>query len=493
MAHRSEQVRQQLFLGVDLGTTSLKVGVFSATGEIKAFARCEYELESPHPGWVEQSASTWWHALRSSLQQVLKEVAADDIAALSVVGQGPTLVCVDEHGSPLYPAITWADRRSVREAAWLSEVLGDSQVNVEFDILPRVLWIRNHEPTLFDKVRWFFQAYDYLTFALTGRAVTINPLRELPPWTEERLRGAELGTSRFPPVTVDLGTPIGHLSPAGARATGLSTDTLVVAGTVDAFAHWVGAGLESPGSLCDICGTSEGVSLAWPEHLHDPHFRVFSLPSPLGGGWIAGGSMSNGGLLLDWAIRSLYQGKKSREEVLDAVAGIPPGAARLLALPYFLGERTPIFDAAARGCFFGVTADHTAAHFSRALLEGVAFGIRQVIEILEGIGGEVREIIVTGGGSQATIWNQIKADVTNRPVQVPVVHDSGVLGAAVLAHSGAEKRSLKAVARDMVRYKEVISPVTAAAREYDRIYPLFGRLYQDLRGAYRRLAEEAAS
>jgi len=475
-----------LYLGVDLGTSQLKLGVVDTNGRLLAEGRAPYPLASPRPGWAEQDADMWWGAFTTSLAQVGQQVDLQLVDSVCVVAQSPTIVPVGADHQAVGPAITWADRRASAEAQWLGEQLGTT-VRVEFEALPRILWLKRHEPQAFASTRWFLQAYDYLPMRLTGRPVTIFPHDRLRQWTPERLDAAGLERNRFPDESMGPGTVIGPLLPAVAADLGLRADCLVVSGTVDAFAHWVGVDMTRPGQLCNVGGTSEGVSLFWPEPLKDAQFRVFGIPSPFNSGWMVGGSMSNGGSVLDWAARSLHGGAQ-RSAVLQAVAEVKAGAGGLVALPYLLGERTPIYDADARGVVLGLSSHHGPEHLSRALLEGVAFGLRHIIEVVEELGASVDEITVTGGTSRAPLWNRIKAAATGKPVRVPEVKDSGVLGAAILACSAATGRPLAEVARAMVRYEGVIEPDQDDAATYDLIYPLFRDLYEHVKEPFQRLA-----
>ncbi len=480
--------RDDLYLGVDLGTTALKLGVFDAAGECFGLGQAGYQLHTPMTGWAEQDANAWWDGFLASLQQIRSEVDLSRVRAISVAAQSPTVVPVAADGTALRPAITWADRRAALEARWLTERFGRGQVNVDFEALPRIVWVRNHEPEVYQQTRWFMQAVDYLPFRLTGRAVTVRPIDGIEPWTSEQLSSAELDLDRFPDVMLSPGDLIGHVEPGMAAQLGLAPDVMVVGGIVDAFAHWIGVDLSRAGTLCNIGGTSEGASLAWDGPLDDPRHRVFGIPSPFGSGWVVGGAMSNSGGLLDWAVRQLGC-NGSRESFLRDMEACPAGAAGLLALPYFMGERTPIYDPNARGVFLGLRHDHTGAHMGRALLESVAFGLRRVTDVLSEVGGEVREIVATGGTANAQLWNHIKADVTGLPVKVAAMKSSGVLGAAILARAAATGDSLSKVSKEMVSYTEVIEPNEKNRAVYDDIYPHFLELYESLRGTFASLAE----
>lgn len=482
-----------LVLGVDLGTTGFKAGAFDAEGHLVAAGKVEYALDRPRVAWAEQPAERWWEAFELVLSQIRENVDTRLIRAISVAGQSPTVVPVGPDGAALRPAITWADRRAVAQAAWMTETLGAGFVSIEFESLPRILWIRDNEPEVFGRTAAFLQSYEYLAFRLTGAAVTIEPLDGLPSWTDDRLERLGLERTRFPARTVGAGRVIGTVRPAVAEAIGLHPEAQVVSGTVDAFAHWIGVNLSSHGQLSNIGGTSEGVAFASDAPLTDPRHRVFRMRSPFGAGWVIGGAMSNSGGLLDWAVAKLGGPRADHDSVLAAIARVRPGSEGLIALPYFRGERTPIYDANARGCFFGVTAEHGPEHLGRALLEGVAFGLRQVVGILSDIGGDVERVVISGGTARAAAWNRIKADVLGKPVHVPSVTDSGVLGAAILARAAVSDEPLSHVAQRMVHDREVIEPDAKNTAVYDQTYPLFLELYERLKEPYRRLAELSPS
>lgn len=475
-----------LYLGVDLGTSSLKLGVFDPSGAELAGGRATYPLLSARPGWAEQNADDWWRAFEDALAQARRTVDLARVRAVCVVAQSPTIVPVDAAGRATGPAITWADRRATAEAAWLGEKVG-TPVRVEFEALPRIMWLKRNEPDVYERTATFLQAYDYLPFRLTGSPITAYPHPRLRQWTPERLQAAELDQAKFPATAVPPGVIAGQVAPRVGAELGLAPDCVVASGTVDAFAHWIGVDATEQGRLCNIGGTSEGVSLCWPDPLPDPRFRVFGIPSPFGSGWLVGGSMSNGGSALDWALAAWHPGV-DREAALGAVASLPPGAEGLVMLPYLLGERTPVYSADARGALVGLGSQHRGEHVTRAVLEGVAFGIRGVIDVLEELGASVGSLATSGGTARVGVWNQIKADVTGRPVLVPRVKDSGVMGAAILAKAADTGAPLADVARALVRFERAYEPNQADAAVYDDLYPVFQGLYPALTGAFDRLA-----
>lgn len=477
-----------LVLGVDLGTTGFKAGAFDESGRLVASGGTSYALDQPHETWAEQPAERWWEAFTTVLEQIRKRVDTRRIGALAVVSHSPTIVPVGADGRSLRPAITWADRRATEQVARMAETLGAGNVNIEFDSLPRVLWIRDEEPAIYSDTAIFLHPNEYLTYRLTGLAVTVEPLAGLAPWTDERIAGIGLERAKFPASLVGLGRPVGTVAPVVASELGLSKETVVVSGTVDAFGHWIGVNLSGAGDFSNIGGTSEGFAYAADAALVDPLFRIFGMHSPFGTGWVMGGASSNSGGLLDWTVARLFGRGATHAAVLAELATAPAGSGGLLALPYFRGERTPVYDSDARGCFFGLTHRHGTTHMGRALLEGVAFGLRQVISLVEELGGVVGRITVSGGTARADLWNRVKADVTGRPVHVPVVTDSGVLGAAILARAATSGEDLRTVAARMVHEREVIDPDPKNTVVYDQLYPLFRDLYEHLKEPYRHLA-----
>lgn len=474
------------YIGVDLGTTQLKVALFDADGRMLRTASERYPLESPVPDAAEQDAARWWQALCVCLHRIKTgteragDTAWERIGGIAVAGQGPTVVAVDDKGEPLRPALTWADRRCQAEA----EELG---VHAGYSALARVLWIARHDQDVYRRTRFYFESYDYLAYRLTGEPVTISSLPGLEPWTDEQIGQAGLDRDKFPDRHELLGAVIGPVTPSAAEQTGLPTGTPVVTGTVDAFAHWLGIGMTVPGRMCDIGGTSEGLGLMWNEPLTDYENGVYPLPNPAGEGWICGGSMSNGGSVLAWFRNSFYEPDTPFEDVLEEIAQVPAGAGGLVALPYLMGERTPVSDPLARACFFGVGREHGRAHFGRAALEGVAFGMRQVVEALVAAGGQVDHVVASGGATRSRLWTQIKADVLGRPVHIPRVTESGLLGAAILARAAVTAQPVTAVIDAMVALTERFEPDPERHALYDRLYPTYAALYSALKDEFRRL------
>jgi xylulokinase len=477
-----------IVLGADLGSTALKVGAFDDQGNLLALARQTYPIRHPEVAWSEQRPEEWLEAFGCALAELATEVRLGDVRAISAVGQSPTLVAVDAQGAPVRPAIGWADRRAAREIVDVARRLGLPAAAMEYALLPRVVWLQRHEPEHVAATRWFLQAIDFLPFALTGTASATEAIRGRPPWNTQQVEVLGIDPGRLPQRTVTPGSVIDTMRDEAAQCYGLPPGVKVVAGTIDSFGHWIGVDLTRPGSVCNVAGTSEGVSMAVEAVPDGASGTFFATPNPLGANWVLGGSMSSGGNVLDWLVNGLQGGSSNHDALLAAAAEVGPGAGDLIALPYLRGERTPIYDATARGCLIGLRPDHTIAHVTRAMLEAIAFGQRLILDELRSLGTKPIEVVVTGRGSRSYAFNTIKADVLQLVVRPAAVADAGVVGAAMLATAAITGEALPDVARRLAHFDAPVEPNPATEVAYDRTYGLQREAYAALRDTFRDLA-----
>lgn len=472
---------RDLVIGIDLGTTQVKVGLFDATGDLVALAREGYPLLTERgPGWVEQDPRHWWHAVCAALRQVVPS-AQGQIAGVCCGGQGPTLVVVDETGQPICHAITWMDTRARAEEADLAERLRGSG---RWSNLAKALWLKRHHPDLYARTRWFLSAYDYIAYRLSGRpAESVMWGRE--PVAADAFHQVGLDPARFPP-SVTAGTVAGEVTSAAAADTALPGGVPVVSGINDGMATFLGAGLVEPGLAIDAGGTSGGFGLCWDAPLTAPG---------LGGGdgllpglFVFGGPMATTGKALDWFRDSVIADGASTEDLLDTAAQAPPGADGLLFLPYLAGERAPHWDASARGVLVGLTLRHGRGHLVRAILEGAAFALRDVAQRTIESGGRVTEMRVAGGPARSGLWNQIKADITGFRVGVPRVTEVAVLGAAMLAGmaGGMFPGIGEGVAR-MVHIDRTVEPRGEHRQLYEAMFQAYRQTYVQLVPVFRQL------
>lgn len=475
-------------LGIDLGTTEVKVGLFALDGSPLATARAGYGIDMPRPGWAEQRVDDWWAGTVRAVRQVVS--LAGDMAprAVAVAGQGPTVVVADGNRQPLRPAITWMDSRAAAEAAEIEA--GTATGGWRLGVLPASLWLARHEPAVAQAAHWYLMSWDYLAYRLCGvaAAASPDPSRAVRP---EGLDALGIDTTRLAPP-VAWGAVLGPLLDGPASELGLPPGLPVVAGANDATASFIGAGLQRPGQAIDTGGTSGGFAVYWNASLEVP--GVFAGAAPIPGLWLYGGAMSATGKSLDWLAREIGEGGADMESLLTEAAQVPPGAGGLIFLPYLAGERSPIWDDAARGVMAGLTLRHRRGHMVRAVIEGAALAIRHVAAPIIAAGITVDEMRVCGGPARSGLWNQVKADVTGFPVAVPRVLETASLGAAMLAAVGAGEAAdpLDAIGR-MTGVEQVIEPRPATRELYDRLYETYTSLYPLLRPAFAVLAEVEAA
>jgi xylulokinase len=465
------------FLGIDLGTARVKVGLVSPSGELRALARASHELEvDAMTGRAEQDPEAWWTGLQRAVAEVLASAAVGasdpiEIRGIAVAGQGPTTTPVDDRGVPTGPAITWLDSRAGRERDELEAATGLR--GWALGVLPAALRLeRNGAGT--GSTRWYLNSWEAMTLRLTGRAATtLVPGQPFP--DTQTIAAAGLDPRRIAP-TCPVGSVVGGLTDGAAAALGLSAGTPVVAGLVDAFASFHGAGMTQPGDAIDVGGAAGGFGVYWDRPLDAP--GGFTTPAPLPGLWSVGGAMAATGAALDWLASKVLGDTVSIPDLIEEAAAVEPGADGLVFLPYLAGERSPLWDPSARGVLAGLTLAHGRAQIARAVLEAAALAIRHVAEPILLAGARVDAMRVCGGPAQSPTWNRIKADVTGFEVAVPRVLETTVLGAAIVAAvgTGAQPDPSTAI-RSMTSIAERIHPDPAARAAYDDVYRRYRELY----------------
>ncbi len=485
-----------LILAIDLGTTDAKSGLFTLDGRLVGLARAGYPTNRNGHGVAEQDPAAWWTALASTTRQLAadsgssKRSRASQIVAICCVGQGPTLVPTDAAGRATGPAITWLDTRAAIEVDELAAMTG--RFSWELGVLPAALHLERNDPATLGEARWYLNAWEAIACRMTGVAAETRLTGQLRADPSD-VAGSGIRTDRLPPV-VAAGEHLGELLAGPASDLGLAAGTPVVAGTVDAYASFFGAGLLEPGDAVDTGGTSGGFAV-----YADRALRIagsFCAPAPVPGLWVLGGAMNATGKALDWFGGAIIDGTFSIEELLAEAALIPPGSAGLIFLPYLAGERSPIWDPDARGAFVGLTLGHTRGHLARAVVEAAALALRQVISPIVAAGASIRELRVSGGPAQSLAWNQLKADVTGLVVAVPRVPETALLGAAISAATGIGAHpDVTTATRRMVAIERRLQPDPAAQAIYDEVYAIYVDLYPALAPAFHRLAavEEASA
>ena len=475
-----------MVLAVDVGTTTLKGGLIGESGQLEARAEVPVQLaDRKHPLHHEADANNWISSLALVTAQ-LELARRPRPQAVVVSGNGPTLVPVDRGGRPLDFAMTWLDRRGVEEAELVAQATG-CYVDPSF-FLPKALWLFRHKPGVYRETRHFLACPDFVDFFLTGRACTVLPSEPFQPyiWTPQAIEKLGMDPARFPPF-VKPAEAVGEVRREAAEALGIPAGTPVFAGGPDFIMTLLGTATTVPGRACDRAGTSEGVNLCTTAPCADR--RLLSFPHLVEGRWSVSGVISTSGRALDWFRSVAAPQGQDYEGLFEEVCQAPPGAGGLIFLPYLAGERAPLWDPYARGCFIGLTMNHGRKEMSRAVVESVGFAIRDVIEVMGENGLAIEEMRVTGGQARSPLWNQVRADITGRRILVPEVLDSELLGDGIVGtYALGRHPSLEAAAEALVRIRQVHEPRADLAAGYEEQFRLYRRSYQGLKEIFASLS-----
>lgn len=482
-----------MFLGVDVGTSSSKAVLVDETGALLASATRPHALSSPRPGWFEHDAErVWWDDCAALIRELAAGARAEDIRAVCVSGIGPCVLVADAAGHPLRSAILYGiDARAVREIDELTEAIGAETVLARTGnrlttqaVGPKLMWIRRNEREVWERARRWYCASNWLVQQLTGEYVldhysasASDPLYDLTrlEWWAEGWERAAPQIER--PRLVWPSEVVGEVQPAAAAATGLAAGTPVLAGTIDALAEAYSAGCRDAGDTMLMYGSTLFL------------IQVVSQPAVHAGLWAATGrvpetysvaaGMSTSGLLVDWVAGLVGE---PVEELVEQAAALPPGSDGLILLPYFAGERTPVFDPRARGCWVGLTLRHGRGHLFRSALEGIALGIRHNLEAMTEAGAQPTRLVAVGGGTRGGLLAQITSDVTGLPQDLPTLTIGAAYGDARMAAD-----ALGVDTKDWNPVAERFEPDRSTAALYAELYGVYRRTYPALREDMYRL------
>lgn len=481
-------------LAIDLGTSSVKVVIMEATGQLLAVGNQEYPLHSPRAGWAEQNPAAWWSATQQAVQQALTAAGAGPLAAIGLSGQMHGTVLLDAALQPLGPAIIWADQRSRTVLASFAERVGTQRLAELAGTAPAagfmgptLLWLQQHDPARLAATRACVLPKDALRLRLTGELATeatdasataLFDIRQRR-WSTEIMAAAGLPDALLPPA-LEPTSLAGTLQPTAAAALGLPAGTPVVAGCADQVAQAVGNGLLDPGSGSVTIGSGGQLFLPLAEPRGDPHLRLHTFCHASPDRWYLLGAMLTAGLALRWLrdLLGLTAAPDAYHRLAAQAAATPPGADGLLFLPYLAGERSPLMDPAARGGFVGLTLHHGPGHLARAVMEGVALALRSIWQVMGTLQTPPARLLAVGNGLAAPVWRQIVADVLGCPLILPAGREQAGVGAAMLAGIGA------GVYRDAADARQIV-PASAASTEPDAtLAPLYDAQYGRFRALY---------
>lgn len=479
----------EFILTLDAGTTSLKGALFDLSGNMTACRTREYHLEKPATDIVELDPETYWLAAKIVIAEILAEskVNPENIAAIGVTSQGETLIVLDSHGKPLRKAIVWLDNRANEEAEAIRREFGREQVykmTGQQDIVPgwpaaKILWLRNHEPEVFKSAAKYLMLEDYLVFRLTGEFASDHALNPSTIyydfckgcWWKEMLDFIGITENQLPRL-LNSGDAAGKIT----ADVGLGGNTLVTVAPMDQLAAAVGAGNIAPGMVTETTGCAMAICATVERPTYDNEMRIGLYRHAKPGMFAVLPWIPTAGMILRW-FRDEFGNGVDYGALIDLASDVPPGSEGLVLLPHFSGMNSPEVNPDAKGVFYGMTTAHHKGHFVRAILESVAFSLRDNIELLESTGTNCDEIVSLGGAARSVLWLQIKADVLRRRIKVMRCEEATSLGTAVLAATGTGRfANIAEAVGAMVHPAATVEPDLANGKIYDNVF----RQYRDL-------------
>jgi len=494
------------FIGVDVGTQSLRVGIFGPDGECITLSSGDYKTNYPKLNWASQNPHDWWQVFKINLEKCFENAEKNDlknikqnVRAISVCATSSTIIPSKSDGTPLSDAIMWMDTRAYREADDINRLghkvlrYAGGRVSSEW-MVPKMLWLKRHQPDLFSNSDYIIEQLDWFNYKLTGEWVVSkcnvtckwNYIDSKGGWDKKYMEEIGLGDFEeyWPKRVVAVGDKIGNLSIEAAEELNLSQNIIVVQGGIDAYIALLGMGVTDPGELGMIMGSSF-VHLTFSEKpvfnngLWGPYSNAL-----IDGLWVIEGGQSSGGAIDHWFKDNFFReleeyGKNIHNILISEAENIEPGSEGLIALDFWQGNRTPYKDPLASGSIFGLKLKHTRAHVYRSLLEGVAYGTYNILNTIEESEHKIDKIVACGGGIKNSLWLQIISDVTNVPLVTAKFNEAGLLGCAITAATGVRYySSLKEAAKQMFKPGKTVNPTQKNHSIYNFYFEKYLELYQ---------------
>ncbi|MCR5485378.1 MAG: xylulokinase [Clostridiales bacterium] len=494
-------------IGIDVGTSGTKTVLFDIYGKVTASETVEYPLYQPKNGWAEQEPEDWWNASVEGIKAVIDRSGCDksEIAGVGLSGQMHGLVMLDKNGCVLRRSIIWCDQRTHEECDDIDNIVGRDKV-IEITANPpmtgftasKILWVKKHEPEIYEKCAHILLPKDYIRFRLTGEYATeVSDASGMQlmdvakrQWSREILSLLDIDISLLaemyesPDVT-------GNVSKSASELTGLPEGIPVAGGAGDNAAAAIGTGIVRSGSAFNTLGSSAVIYAVTDRLNADKKGRVHGLCASVPGKWTLMSCTQGAGISLKWFANNFFlqekeEAKKRNTSIYNIIdkkaSDVPIGSEKLLFLPYLMGERSPHPDAFCRGVFFGLSAIHNREHLVRAVMEGVAFSQRECMDVFRENGAGVDSITLCGGGSRSPVWRQMLADLYSCPVSVLESDEGGALGAALLAGVGAKiYSSVEEAADSVVKKIPAAEPIAENTERYEPYYELYKKLYLSLK------------
>lgn len=510
---REKIMAKDFLMGIDIGTTGAKVALFDVTGRTIASAGKEYPTAHPHPKHAEQDPEDWWKAIKESVQQVLSigNIASQNIAAISISSMTITVLPLAKDGKPLYPAIIWTDTRSEEQCAWIKEKVGEELIaNITCNqIAPlyasgKILWLKQNKPKIFDQTYKFLQANSYINLKLTGEFtmdlsnIVLTGLGDAKQkkWSTNLCEIIGISLEKLPKI-YNSTQVIGKVTRKAAKETGLAEGTPVIAGANDVNAAALAAGVVRPGQVFVDVGHATSLGVCVDQALYHPNLILSDSVFP--NLWFTGGIASYTGASVRWFRDTFGMPEVQAACLLNCdpfdlmnleVEKTGPGAGNLIFLPHLGGFSTPLGNPNAKGLFFGLSLNTTRSHIIRAIFEGSAYSLHYNIQKVISAGINVSEKVrITGGGSKSKVWNQIRADITNRVFLLPQNPTGSVLGSAILAGVGAGlypdiREAVKSIVKEEMKFE----PRFEYHQKYKELFDIYCNVYEKLEEEFNQLA-----
>ncbi|MEQ6360600.1 xylulokinase [Thermoanaerobacter thermohydrosulfuricus] len=496
------------FLGIDLGTSAVKIILIEEKGNVIGSTSKEYPVYYPQPGWSEQNPEDWWNATKDGIRELIIKtgVKNGDIKGIGLSGQMHGLVLLDENNNVLMPAILWNDQRTQEECDYITQTLGKERLTkytgnkaLTGFTAPKILWVKKHRTDIYKKIHRILLPKDYIRFKLTGEYATdVSDASgtllfdvENRKWSKEMLDALEIPYN-WMPKCYESTEVTGYVTKEAADLTGLKEGTIVVGGGGDQASGAVGTGTVKSGIVSVALGTSGVVFASQDKYVVDEENRLHSF-CHANGKWHVMGVMLSAAACLKWWIDNIINFNGSSityEKLLEEAEKVTPGSGGLIFLPYLMGERTPHSDPYARGSFIGLNMTHKREHMTRAILEGVAFGLRDSLEIIKELNIPVNEVRVSGGGAKSVLWRQILADIFGVRVDMVNATEGPAFGAAIMSAVGyGIFKDVEEATSKLIKVTDSVYPIEENKDKYNEVYTVYKDLYYLLKNTFKRIVE----
>ncbi len=489
-----------LYLGVDLGTSSIKLVVMDEKGVIKGTAGAEYGLSFPHPGWSEQSPLDWVSGMEEALKKLSEKINLKDVAGISFGGQMHGLVILDENDNVIRPAILWNDGRTTKECDYLNKTIGRDKISAYTGNMaltgftaPKILWVKENEPENFKKIKKIMLPKDYLAYVLSGVFCTdVSDASGMllldvknRKWSKEMLDICGITENMLAKVFESYEV-VGTIKPEIADKYGFNKDVKIIAGAGDNAAGAIGTGTTLDGMCIVSLGTSGTVFISCDDYAVDENNALHMFGHATGKYHLMGCMLSAASSNKWWMDEII--GTKDYSEEQKAITAL--GDNHVYYLPYLMGERTPHNNPNARGSFIGMTMDTTRADMTQAVLEGVTFALRDSLEIARSLGVKIDTIRATGGGAKSPLWRRLLANIMNVNVEIMNSEEGPGYGGAILAAVGCgEYKDVATAAGEIVKVKETLAPEKDLVEKYEKRYQVWKQLYPALKNVFDDVAK----